>query len=408
MHQALGNIPAQDFIPSLSSFLPLLILVVLLLLPTACTTTPPKTPPQSRAGAEPTPPLKPGDIVDSRTGRPLSFDFLVKELSQARVIYVGEVHTNMEDHRIQLQILQGLHAQGSSPALAMEMFPREAQPILDRYSAGKLSEEAFLKKVDWNKVWGYPFQLYRPILSWAHERALRLIGLNAPFPVVQKIARGGLASLTPGDRRRIASEFHRDDASHRAAIQEEYDGHMKGSIKNFDAFYEAQLAWEETMAETLARALLSLPVEQRIVVLIGNGHIMGGRGVPQFAALRVAHRFATVATLPEDKASQGIAAGVADFVWITSKEPLPHRGRLGLMLRPVSSGKGLEILAVVPDSPADKAGMKKGDIVSSIDGIPVKDMDELHKAVAQGERSHEFTLQRGGGEEKVKVTLPEP
>ena len=79
--------------------------------------------------------------------------------------------------------------------------------------------------------------------------------MNAPREVVNKIARQGLAGLTPEERSRVAETFDSTNQEHRKYVLEEYERHVKGSIKDFETFYEAQLAWEETMAETLVQAL---------------------------------------------------------------------------------------------------------------------------------------------------------
>ena len=44
-------------------------------------------------------------------------------------------------------------------------------------------------------------------------------------------------------------------------------------------------------------------------------------------------------------------------------------------------GIGVEVLYVLPAGIADYAGIKPGDVICSFDGVPVKDMDELHNAM---------------------------
>lgn len=44
-------------------------------------------------------------------------------------------------------------------------------------------------------------------------------------------------------------------------------------------------------------------------------------------------------------------------------------------------GIGVEVLYVLPAGIADYAGIKPGDVICSFDGIPVKDMDDLHNAM---------------------------
>jgi serine protease Do len=69
------------------------------------------------------------------------------------------------------------------------------------------------------------------------------------------------------------------------------------------------------------------------------------------------------------------------------------RGYLGVLLQNVDdnlakaldlkSNEGVIVADVTPGSPAEKAGLKRGDVILSLDGKPVKDTIELRNAVAQ-------------------------
>jgi uncharacterized iron-regulated protein len=349
--------------------------------------------------------LKVGDIVVTSTGEVLSPDVLMEDLADARVIYVGESHPSVEDHRVQLQVLRGLYSRNPSVILALEMFPREAQPVLDEYSRGVISDEEFLKEVRWDQIWGYPYPLYRSLLTWAREHGVRIIGLNAPREVVSKIAHSGLASLTAAERDRIARDFHLDDPKHQAYVRQQYHQHLKDNISDFNTFFEAQLAWEETMAETLARTLSSQAPGAQLIVLIGKGHISDQVGVPTLTHERVAAPYRTVAPLPVDYPGRTADPRIADFVWITDRLELPkHRARLGVRFRPLSSGKGLEILEVLPGSPAAKAGVRKGDILIILDGKPVASLEEVRQAFAD-RLVHELVLKRDSKDLAVTIML---
>lgn len=263
--------------------------------------------------------LNPGDIVETRTGAILSFESLIHNLSKVRIIYIGETHTRKEDHRIQLEILKGLFARCPSLKLGLEMFPTEAQPVLDSYSQGLMPEKEFLKKSEWEKNWGYSFDLYRGIFHWARARGLKMIGLNAPIEVVNRIAHNGLEALNPGERARMAAKFSPDHQEHREYLQKQYAHHPPGKIKNFQTFYEAQQAWEETMAETLAQWLSALPPEDPIAVLIGRGHILYHIGVPRLVQVRKELSFATVLSIPVDYPFSTIDPRLADYLWIIDK-----------------------------------------------------------------------------------------
>lgn len=50
---------------------------------------------------------------------------------------------------------------------------------------------------------------------------------------------------------------------------------------------------------------------------------------------------------------------------------------VGIGIRPEPAESGIRVLAVFPDSPADKAGLQAGDTIVKVDGAPVKDIAAL-------------------------------
>jgi uncharacterized iron-regulated protein len=347
--------------------------------------------------------LKPGDILETRTGQVISLETLLERLDEARVVYVGETHTRLEDHRIQERILKGLFDRHSSLAVALEMFPREAQPDLDRFSKGELTEEEFLREVNWGEIWGYPFPLYRPMVLFAREKGLPLLGLNAPREVVNKIARQGLAGLSPKERNRVAETFQYDQQGDREYVLKEYERHVRGSIKDFETFYEAQLAWEETMAETLAQTLRDLPETTRVVVLIGNGHIWEGRGVPQNARRRLAHRYRTIIPLPADYALRPLEPGPADYIWITQIPEEIHPPRLGITIQTLPDSGGIAIGGLTAGGRGEKAGFQKGDVIKKVNGATVRTLEDLHRSLSDKIPRKRFGIERNGREIEIPV-----
>lgn len=348
-----------------------------------------------------------GDVVDTGCGSLLKQDEFVEKLSDVRVVYLGETHTSSEDHKAQLAVLRKLQEKNPCIIVGMEMFPRSAQPVLDRYIKGEMTEEEFLREVQWDRVWGFPYPLYRGIIDFAREKRLRLLGLNAPSKIVSAIARGGLGSLSAEERAQVARDFHLDDAGNRLRIQKEYTVHGKEHIKSFEAFFEAQLAWEETMAETIAEQLRVGGEKCQIVVIVGKGHITGKLGIPYFAGLRVPHEYRTVAPVPFDYPFSSFDPDIAQYVMITDRSAPPHRPRLGVRIQTAASGKGVEVLDVFPESAAAKADIRKGDIIVQVDGTPVQFAEELQEAVAAGGLELTVEIERASKRLSTVVTIKE-
>jgi uncharacterized iron-regulated protein len=358
--------------------------------------------------------LQVGDVIDALSGKVITFDDLVSRLAVRQVVYLGETHSSMNDHRVQRQILEALHQRSSGLIVGMEMFPRPAQHWLDLWSQGYLEEQEFLEKVDWYQNWGFPVELYRPLLEYCRANQIRIVALNAPPPIVRSIGRLGLDQLEPAERSQVAEKFDFGIDKHREAIRQQYERHMAmlGRAGGFDRFYQAQLAWEETMAETLADQLKARSAPAQIVVIIGNGHIEHYHGVPARAFRRYPHTFATVVPTPSNTSEPTMGSDVADFMWITApEEPFRgHRGRLGVRLEPLETGKGVRIAAVIPESPAARAGIGPGDILVQIDDTPIAGIEDVHRAMMlpKSDRSTEHFLhvQRDGSNLRFSIVIP--
>ena len=68
-------------------------------------------------------------------------EVILSELAKADVVYLGETHDNPQHHQTQLQIIQKLYQRHQKIAIALEMFQRPYQSVLNRYLAGQLSEQ---------------------------------------------------------------------------------------------------------------------------------------------------------------------------------------------------------------------------------------------------------------------------
>jgi predicted metalloprotease with PDZ domain len=87
-------------------------------------------------------------------------------------------------------------------------------------------------------------------------------------------------------------------------------------------------------------------------------------------------------------------------------EDLPDELRAQLDL---GDGEGLLVTEVLPGSPAEKAGLKKNDILVKIDGKPVKGEDSLSKFMSSAKAGQEasLTLLRKSKPQTIKVTIGE-
>jgi len=348
-------------------------------------------------------------------GEKISFQQLSDDLKGARVIFVGESHDQVEHHQIQVRIIKDLMARGKEVAIGMEMFEKSQQPVLDKWSNGLLTEEEFLQEVQWEKTWSMDYQLYKPILDEAKNHRLKVIALNVQRGLVRKVALNGIEKLSPEDKAKLP-EINLTDKEHLAYIKTIYRDHQGGSAEKFKHFYQAQCLWDDGMAETLAQFLKSPEgTGKTMVVIVGSGHIAFDFGIPKRFYRRTPLPFQTIVlktwkkNLNEDLSFSGASEPLADFLWITHPSPLEKkRPRIGIVLREKEEPPEVWIERVIPQSPAEKAGLLPGDRILSVDEKEIKTLKDLHDAIAQKGRGKEiiFIILRESSEKKISITIP--
>src|SRR5690349_10576273 len=106
----------------------------------------------------------PQRVYDTRQKNFGDFETMLVDLTRADVVFVGEQHDDANTHRLELAILEGLLRRHVPIVIAMEMFERDVQGTLDRYLAGTITEEQFLKDA---RAWPRYATDYRPIIEFA-------------------------------------------------------------------------------------------------------------------------------------------------------------------------------------------------------------------------------------------------
>ncbi len=219
---------------------------------------------------------------------------ILQELAPANIVYLGEIHDQSPDHQNQLAIIQHLHQKNPRLVIGLEMFQKPYQGPIDRYLAGQITEAELLEKTEYQKRWGFPWENYAPLFRFAKEHQLSVIALNAPTEITRKVAKQGLASLTPADFRYIPpiKDIDKSNATYRQLIQESFNQHQHQAVTNskgWERFYETQLVWDETMAATIAEFYQQHPAD-RFIAIAGQAHIENGYGIPDRVARRLDSR----------------------------------------------------------------------------------------------------------------------
>ncbi|QJB26945.1 ChaN family lipoprotein [Limnospira fusiformis] len=243
---------------------------------------------------------------------------ILESLKTANIIYLGETHDNTLDHQAQFEILQILHQHNPQIAIAMEMFQRPYQSVIDQYLAGEISETQLVRDTEYLQRWGFPWKYYAPIVRFARENQLPVLAINTPTEVTRQVAAGGLASLQTEHKRYIPpiEEIKTDNENYRQMLYNVYRQHQhQGSEGGFDRFVEAQVLWDETMADAIANFVQANP-DFTVVVIVGKGHVVYNYGIPSRVERRLADaNIVQRSVLFQSPHQDSLPTNIADFIW---------------------------------------------------------------------------------------------
>jgi uncharacterized iron-regulated protein len=274
-------------------------------------------------------------IVDVASGRDVDFAELVRRLSDADVVFFGENHDDPETHRVEFGLLDALGRGDRSVILSLEMFERDAQPLLNEYLAGRITESDFLAK---SRPWDRYVTDYRPMVELAKMKGWRVIASNIPRPLASAVGRKALAALdtlTPAERAWAAREIKCPEDAYRARFMETMRGHGSGGAAPAagdtlptaaaSRFYLAQCIKDETMAESIVEGRNGAAPDVLVVHYDGAFHSDYRQGTVDRVKRRAPNlRLAVVTAVPVlDPSTATLAdhAGRADFIIFTKRIP---------------------------------------------------------------------------------------
>ena len=303
----------------------------------------------------------PYQIVDARTGKSVDEPAFWDRLAGARAVCVGEEHNNPHHHWMQLHVVRELARRlppGTKLALAMEMFQRPFQGVLDDYAAHRIDAQALRSRTGYDDRWGYDYGFYGPTIDAAVGAGARLLAANAPKELTKKIAHHGLESLTPAEKAQLP-QLVLDDAAHRAwfdALMEDMGGsaahaqsaapagrdaeHDKPAappnhrgdgdateMPSADRVYTVQVTWDETMADTAAKWLAVNP-GGHLILLAGNGHCHDSAIIDRIMRRGIAQAVSIRGVIEDGEGAVGeaLAKPINDYVVVLQLPPDVSRG----------------------------------------------------------------------------------
>ena len=344
---------------------------------------------------------------------------LLADVARREIVLLGEQHDDADHHRWQLQTLAALHVLRPQMVIGFESFPRRVQPVLNRWTGGELTVKQLLDQTGWEKIRNFPPELFLPLFQFARINRIPMVALNVERTLTEAVASQGW-DVMPAAQREGVSRAAPASNAYRNFLFDVYKAHPRRRAgetgtpdKNdtaFRFFVESQLTWDRAMAEALARRLDagSSALRPLVVGIMGSGHVRNGHGVPhQLRDLGVSN---IAALLPVDTRQdcESISKGFADAVFAMTELPRDHPSppRLGVRLEEVEGS--VTLAGVSSGSLAEQTGLRPGDRIVSIAGVPVVKSISLISAVRMQPDGTWLPMQIRRGTETLDVVIKFP
>lgn len=338
------------------------------------------------------------DIDYHSGGVALSRLLTIKDVAAAnpdtKVFLMGENHGEYAHHENQYELIKALAESGRDVAVGLEYIQRPFQKYLDQYVNGEISEPDMLAKTEYYSRWRFDFRLYRKIFEYARDHHIKLIALNTEAEITKKVSMGGISSLSEEDLAKIPSDIEYTGGRYRDSLYEIFKMH-EGERK-FGNFYEAQLLWDETMAESAYNYLKEHP-EKTLVILAGNGHISYRTGIADRLKRRGGYKD-TVIVQDENEET-----GIGDYAFYPERMDYAESPKIGVMVD--ETAEGLLVKGVTKDSAAAKAGVLEGDYITDFNGVPVHDLAGIKIGLTYAEKGNSYNMKVKRAKEDVTLSV---
>lgn len=104
---------------------------------------------------------------------------LFDDVRDAQIIFCGDFHTLKRSQYTALKILRFLVEQQRKIFLALELVPVAKESIANKFVQGEMSEREFLENIQYEKIWGFSWDNYKPLFDFAKTTHTPILALNA-------------------------------------------------------------------------------------------------------------------------------------------------------------------------------------------------------------------------------------
>lgn len=189
------------------------------------------------------------------------------EIKKGEILVFGEQHDDSIGHLMEQKMFEALFSKHSSHViLAMEMFHRDVQYILDEYLTGQISEKNFIKEA---RAWDAYKTDYRSLIEFAKSKGLKVVAANTPSRYANMVTRRGresLNELSKTVKKNYLPPLPVDTM--KGEYYEKFLEAMGGHSMPGMNLYQSQNLWDATMSWSIAQALKK---DKEGVVFMMNG-----------------------------------------------------------------------------------------------------------------------------------------
>jgi uncharacterized iron-regulated protein len=406
-------------------------------------------------------------IFNTNTNAESSFEDMINDLKQKRIVMIGESHTNQLHHDIQYEIIKGLVGSGKPVVFALEMFNPDQDEALTAWSSGKTDPNTFMEQTDFLTTWSHNYRYYKAIFDYAREHNIPIYGANVDRKYATKIGRGGLSSLTEEDKK-VLPQIDISNAEHKFLIKVMMQGMDATMPEQFVNMYPAQSLWDCAMGESAIAAAKKHP-DATVIVLAGSGHVVYNLGIGRVIKDRSDLSFASVVPvdIPEEVEEEGmmkvkkdmkkemdekkesmdeetgmphgmkneqmqqskekkempaqahsmgmtmddtpyriVVRSYGDYLWGKAEMENEKYPSFGFSLEDFD-GEGFPIKRVLPETVAYENGLKKGDIILAVDGNLFQNLFEIKKYLhfKNWDEQISFSIKRDGEKKEISFLI---
>jgi uncharacterized iron-regulated protein len=399
-------------------------------------------------------------IYDTKVGKEASFDQMITELKNYRIVMVGETHTNQLYHDVEFEVIKGLFEAGKPVVLALEMYNPKQDEALAKWVSGTTDPNTFMEQTDFLTTWGHNYRYYKAIFDYCREKHIPIYGANIDKKYTSKIGRGGVASLSEDDLKNIP-EIDSTTIEHEFLIKVLMQGMDATMPDQFANMYPAQSLWDAAMGEGAIKAAKNHP-DATVVVLAGSGHVIYNLGIGRIIKDRSFLSYASVVpvdipqkvkesgmmeirkdvkkekseehkhdmsdkknetttketttekdkpanphtmTMMDDSPYKIVVKSYADFIWGVKEMEQEIYPSFGFSIKDTVKNGGFLVERVLPNTVAFENGLKKNDMILSIDGNTFENSTALKKHLQFKNWDEQISFSLLRGEEKVELSF---